>query len=214
MPKHMVKCPTCGITFDANTEPYENFPNSKRYAHAGACADAYRKKLEKNKKKASCKKCYYCGKDVDIAVEDYRKPFKNRYAHVKCYEEGHSEDEQYVTEIYNFLRSINIKADGQTEKFRSNYVQKNGYTNEGIYYALKYFYEVQKHNADQSGCRLGIVPYVYDEAQVYYETLRKKKKSITKGLNKQLDKAPKVIKINGEEKQKDKGYLDLDSIGG
>lgn len=165
--------------------------------------------------KANLKKCYYCDQYFDIDKEEFRKPVTNRYAHVKCYEENHTEDDEFIEKIYAFLSSQLINYDFlQCEKQRMSFIQKNGYTNEGILLALKYFYLVKKQSADRSGNRIGIVPYVYDEAQVYYTELEKRKKKINRDLKNQLKKETKHIKIKVEEKKDNKKFINLDSIKG
>lgn len=194
-----------------------------RYAHR-TCAEKRatepkkekKEKTDSKPKKANIKKCLYCGGDIDISVEDYRMPRTNRYAHKKCYEEHYNPDEDYIGVIYSFLKEeVGISYDyQQCERQRVSFIQKHGYTNEGIYNALRYFYLVKKQSPEKSGNRIGIVPYVYNEAKEYYETIAKKKKQIERGLKTQVEKGAKVMVIRGPERERDKGLIDLDTIGG
>lgn len=58
------------------------------------------------------------------------------------------------------------------------------------------------------------MPYVYDEAQAYFRELEKRKKQISKNLISQVTQSKKEIKIKEPEKPIDKGYIDLDTLGG
>lgn len=50
MAKHMVKCPICGLMFDANAEPYVMI-NSRRYAHQKCQQEKERNKTQEEKDK-------------------------------------------------------------------------------------------------------------------------------------------------------------------
>lgn len=213
-----VKCPICGKTFNANKE--DSVKSGRRYYHKECYETIATPKAEEvneeepKKKKVDMKVCFYCGLKFDILSEEYGKPRQNRYAHIKCFQENYIEDDKYVDEIYKYLKSLLINYDyQQCEKQRMGFIKKNGYTNEGMLLALKYFYDVKKQSPDRSGNRIGIIPYIYDEAQAYYEALEKKKEKINIDLKKQLDKKAIVVKVKGDEKRKNKGYIDFDKLG-
>lgn len=228
------QCPYCKERFVAKETPYVF--NGKRYYHVecykkrfpkdtdyvivepskdNGVAATPKKEVKKEKvKKPNLKKCYYCGEEFDIDTEDFRKPVTNRYAHVKCWEENYTEDMVFIGEIYAYLKSLAIKYDfNQCERQRISYVKTKGYTNEGILYALKYFYDVKRQSPDRSGNRIGIVPYVYDEAQLYYEEMNKKKAKIGKDLSKQITKEAKEIKVKLKEVKQNRHYIDIDGLG-
>ena len=98
------------------------------------------------------------------------------------------------------------------ERQRNHFIKDFGYNNEGILLALKYFYEVKKSSPDKSGNRIGIVPYVYEEAQSYYSNLNKKQKKIAKDVKEQLKIVPITIQIKGTEEKASKNYIDIDNI--
>lgn len=198
-----------------------------RYAHKECAEKGAKKKQAKeakeNKpkektetKKANLKKCLYCGKDIDISKEEYCMARTNRYAHKSCYEKNYSPDEEYIKKIYSFLKEeMGISYDyPQCERQRLHFIQKMGYTNEGILNALRYFYLVKKQSPEKSGNRIGIVPYVYNEAKEYYENMEKSKKKIQKSIQKQLEQKVRHIKVGGHEEEFDRGLIDLDEIGG
>ena len=164
--------------------------------------------------KKNLRKCKYCGQEFDIVNEGYRK-VGNRYAHIECYNANYTEDDEKTEDIYKFLKSVGISCNrGICENQRQRFITKNGFTNEGILRALKYWYTVKKMPTDKSENRIGIVPFIYDEAQIYYDTIENKKKIIAKDVGTQLIKEKVTMSVKNIKEVKDKGYIDLDSIIG
>lgn len=223
-----VTCLYCREKFDADSVEWARV--GKRYVHK-KCLEERQKKaraitelVEKEKKEEQKKyvtkkkderKCLYCNGIIDIAHEEWAM-VRNRYAHKICYEKNYTEDEKFVSEIYRYLKEdVGISYDyRQCENQRRRFIEKIGYTNEGILNALKYFYGVKKESPQKSGNRIGIVPYVYDDAKVYYEELEKKQRKIKEDIQKQMKEEKIVIHVYTPEKETDKGFIDLDSIGG
>jgi hypothetical protein len=52
----------------------------------------------------------------------------------------------------------------QIKMYREDY----NYTNSGMYYTLKYYYEILENHIIEGG-GLGIIPYYYDEASKYFQ---------------------------------------------
>lgn len=223
-----VTCLYCREKFDADLEDFARV--GKRYVHKKCLEERQQKtkeiaKLaEKEKEKAQKqyvtkkkdeRKCLYCNGTIDIAHEEWAM-VRNRYAHKACYEKNYTEDEKFVPEIYRYLKEdVGISYDyRQCENQRKRFIEKIGYTNEGILNALKYFYGIKKESPQKSGNRIGIVPYVYDEAKVYYEELEKRQKKIKEDIQKQMKEEKITIHVYTPEKEIDKGFIDLDSIGG
>ena len=88
-----------------------------------------------------------------------------------------------------------------------------GYTNEEIYLTLKYMYSIKKLSPERSEGRIGLVPYLKEEAMQYFNTIKKKQEEVGLAVEKQIQRGVKVIKVLAPEKPVDKGYIDLDSIG-
>ena len=69
----------------------------------------------------------------------------------------------YICDIYNIKIPHGMMLH-QIKQYKDNY----NYTNIGMYYTLKYFYEVMESKVlEDSG--LGIMPYYYDKARKHYE---------------------------------------------
>lgn len=86
MAKHMVKCPICGQTFDANVEPYVMI-NSRRYAHQKCQQEAelLKSKEEKDKEQLETyiKKLFSYSKlpeKVNRQIKQYKEEFNYSYS--------------------------------------------------------------------------------------------------------------------------------------
>lgn len=120
-------------------------------------------------------KCYYCGHTFDRDKEPYMQiPEKaRRYAHKDCYlktvalqradEENKNKLEDYIKELFGYK----VLPDTVNKQIRQYTTEKN-YTYSGILKALKYFYEVRNGSKEKAFGRIGIVPYVYEDAHNYY----------------------------------------------
>lgn len=102
----------------------------------------------------------------------------------------------------------------QMEKFR-----KEGMPYKGQLLSLKYFYEVKKNSIKKSNGSIGIISYIFSEAELYYKNQAIKADEITKMIQKQLEKDRIEIKYNpadyfnrGKRKRKEK-LIDLDTLG-
>lgn len=83
--------------------------------------------------------------------------------------------------LYNYIMKIfNLKEIDNTNKELVNNYVRRGFSYHGILNALIYWYEVLKRTTDKADGRIGIVPHVYDEAQLYYGELNVKRKRFRK----------------------------------
>ena len=120
-------------------------------------------------------KCLYCGEQFDRLSEPNVK-IGRRYAHKTCYEAQDDEtlkkqkDEhdfyEYIKELYgsdyNYI-SISKQAE--------NYIKMYNFTYSGMLKSLKWFYEVKGNSKEGSNGRIGIIPYIYEDAKKYYYNL-------------------------------------------
>ena len=114
--------------------------------------------------------------------------------------------------IYDFLaRDLKVKYDyflceAQIKKFWKD----NKINPKGIYFSLKYFYEVKKNPWVGHG-GLGIVPYVFTDAKEYWIEQERKKRGFMKQLESEA-KEKTIIKLTRAKETKAK--YNLDDIGG
>ena len=218
-------CLFCKLKFDTDEVEWDRY--GTRYAHK-SCIEKHNEKEQlkeekkKNKtdapkttkRKKNIRKCYYCGGDVDITTDKYSKVHSNRYAHRECHIKNYTPDEEYIPKIYEYLKSINFNYNyAQCDKQRVNFIKTMGYSNEEIYLTLKYMYSIKKLSPERSEGRIGLVPYLKEEAIQYFHNIEKRQEEIGIAVEKQLERGVKVIKVLAPEKPVDKGYIDLDSIG-
>ena len=93
--------------------------------------------------------------------------------------------------------------------------KRQGMPYRGQLLTLKYFYEVRKNSIQKSNGSIGIIPFVYDEARLYYSKLEQKQKEIGDMIQKQLEKDRIEIKYSPSDyigKKKKKKPINLDSI--
>lgn len=162
------------------------------------------------------RKCLYCNQYFDITKEEFVKPRTNRYAHKTCAEKYSTTDDYFKDLMYKYLKEeVKINYDYQAcERQRLNFISKLGYTNKGMYQAIRYFYEVKKESSAKSGNRIGIIPYVYDEAQAYYQVLARRQKEIGKVIEKQSKLEPRIVQVLVPRPRKQLQQINLDEIGG
>lgn len=206
MKAHIVKCKVCGKEFDANREEFEVV--GKRYCHK-SCYEQYKEQKKQNNMKI----CFYCKQFVDISDDDYCMATQNRYAHKKCYEEAHQYDKITSDDIYYYLlETVHMKVNYKLyEQQRTKMTTKDGYTNEGILNALKYWYEIKHNSPDKANGGIGIVSYIYNDAQKYYLELARRQKEIAKSLLK-TNQEVKTVEVKAKEKRKTKNLIDIDEM--
>lgn len=151
-------------------------------------------------------KCAYCGHNMD---KDVAVRYKEKNYHDKCCQAAKERDRvcKYICYIYN------LKVPGpRNYALLKKYIEE-GYTYKGIFYSLKYFYEIQKADKAKAKESIGIVPFIYEEAQKYFEELENKQAKV-KTVVSQIDAADKLnvtvsTKINKPKSRKEYNLDDL-----
>lgn len=117
-------------------------------------------------------KCKYCGMQFDASLEPFVK-ISNRYAHKACsdqFEANKTEEERNKEELEKYIKELfSYKTIPQVVyKQMKEYVEVNKYTYTGILKSLKFYYEVKHGDKEKAHGRIGIVPYIYEDAKQYY----------------------------------------------
>ena len=120
-------------------------------------------------------KCLYCGKQFDRLSEPCVK-LGRRYAHKECYDSQDDEDlkkEKEKSDFFDYLKELygsdyNFVA---VSKQAENYIKQYGFTYSGMLKSLKWFYEVKHNDKESANGKIGIIPYIYEDAKKYYYNL-------------------------------------------
>lgn len=156
--------------------------------------------------------CRLCGKkDIDRNVQvegkDWVMRSRNYFYHKSCFDEwvsGKNElnstkaDNTWADYAWAYLQDekhIHLNY----EKFRAqwNSFLKKNMTSKGIYFCLKYFYDVKHGDCEKSQEGIGIVPYIYREGTQYWVAREEKEKGICARIEQQLKEkaAQRTVKI-------------------
>lgn len=146
--------------------------------------------------------CRICNCEIDRNTQeqgiDWVMPSKNWYYHKSCYDDWEKKKSTIKTEDPNptlwldatwqyIKRKLNYKVD--FNKFNSqwnNYITVKGYTPKGIFFSIKYAYEVKKCDIQKSQGGIGIVPYIYKDACTYWVNKNNKDAGICDRIQKQV----------------------------
>ena len=120
-------------------------------------------------------KCLYCGQQFDRLSEPNIK-IGRRYAHKSCYESQDKEQLKQDRDKHDFFEYIKeLYRDDYNyvsiSKQAESYIKQYNFTYSGMLKSLKWFYEVKGNSKEGSNGRIGIIPYIYEEAKKYYYNL-------------------------------------------
>ena len=93
---------------------------------------------------------------------------------------------------------------------REKMLKENNFTNKGIYFALRYFYEIKHGDKEKSHGGIGIVPYIYGESAQYWIDREKKNKGTIENIIKQMkifDSPEITVKVNKPKLKNKRKYL-------
>lgn len=164
--------------------------------------------------------CRFCKERFDREKEIeglyWVKPSPNMYYHKNCYDNWRGEakdlgtqidDQKWESYIYDFLaHDLKVKYDYmKCRKQMESFIKKYKYSYKGMYFALKYFYEVRKGDWQKSENGVGILPYIYDESRNYWEKKFVENNSIIESIEKQIQQRynrPKTLVYKPKEERK------------
>lgn len=130
------------------------------------------------------------------------QPVKRFYYHKKCYEdfakkrgqigkegiELEADEVVWKTAVQDYLKR-DLKIGLDYKRFNSqwkNFVERDGCTPKGIYFAIRYFYEICGGLADKSEGGIGIVPHIYKDAAAYWGERNQRDKNIVAAIEEQI----------------------------
>lgn len=165
--------------------------------------------------------CRVCKQKIQ-AQEDYIMPSRNYYYHKNCYERWKSSapinDEEYVPLIYDFIsRELKKEYDYFVCEAQRKKFLKDKMTNKGIYFSLKYFYDIKKQDWEKGHGGIGIVPYIYKTATEYWANQEQKTKGLLASIVKNaqmLKEEEKPVVVVHKKKKERKTYKISDYLEG
>ncbi len=157
-------------------------------------------------------KCRICKQQFNrldpnlIEGVDYVKPSERMYYHKKCYDEYQNSkldvhadmtDELWFKAAWDFLRR-DLKYDFNFVKVRRQWESflKNKMTAKGMYFALKYFYEIKKNDVAKSENGIGIIPHIYEDSRDYWIEREHRERGIVAAIEQQIKEAQSQNIIN------------------
>lgn len=168
--------------------------------------------------------CRVCKKEIDKVNGkegiDWVMPSRNYYYHVSCYEDWKkstpTKDEEWVDFIYDFIsRDLKVSYDfWKCEAQRKKFLKEYQMTNKGIFFCLKYFYDVKKGDWNKGHGGMGIIPYVYSESCEYWVEQEYRNKGIVARIEEQMrEAAARPVKVVKRQERKKKFEVNLSQIG-
>ena len=195
----IVKCRRCGEQIDKRIDEFVKISNG--YAHK-KCEEQFQ--IKKNT--VICQICR-CG--INKLTDEYVKK-TNGYVHKSCI----STEDLDKAELNNYICQIfHLKAPGPVNlSLIKKFHTENGYSYKSMYYALKYYFEVKKGSIEKSQNRIGILPYIYDDAKKYYNNLTNVQNNVMHNIEMQLNKKESVVTVKVIPTKKKKKLIDLEGL--
>lgn len=170
--------------------------------------------------------CRLCHKPLDIESEPYTLIGQKSYYHKKCYDDWVSKkndpksildaDFWYESVVDYLYRDVKLAIDfAKLQSQWKNFTKPDKkMTPKGIYFSLRYFYEIQHGDKDKSLGGIGIVPSIYKESAAYWTDLEMRKKGTIDAIIAQIKERQErpIALITRTNKKKDKSKYDLNDI--
>ncbi len=177
--------------------------------------------------------CRICKAAIDRDKETgWVEPTPKWFYHTSCYEDfankkgkiregdisAEVEDDIWKSAVYEYLKR-DLKMSVNYVKFTSqwnNFLKKN-MTAKGIYFALRYFYEIAHGDPSKSENGIGIVPHIYNEGTEYWGNRNQRDKGICARIEAQIKQAEaearRTVVVHKQRKpQKSKFEIDISII--
>jgi hypothetical protein len=161
--------------------------------------------------------CRICKGEIDRNTQqenvDWVMPTPKWYYHKHCYEtwakkkndiHASASAEEWFDMMWQYLsKDIKIGPDYTKTKSQWDNFIKKGYTPKGIYFSVRYQYEVNHGDPKKSEGGIGIVPHIYQNCSAYWQKRENEFKDICSRIEKQMQE----IK---EKKVKEVAYVQRD----
>ena len=174
--------------------------------------------------------CRICKGTIDRDNQsDWIMPQEKFYYHIACHDdfakkkgaikEGdiyiEADDDLWKSAVYDYLKK-DVKISLDFRKFNSQWelFLKRGFTAKGIYFTLRYFYEIEKGDTSKSENGIGIVPHVYERGTCYWGERNMHDKGICARIEAQIMqmREQKIHVVRQAPKVAKKPVIDLAAI--
>lgn len=171
--------------------------------------------------------CRSCGKEIDrdmlVEGKDWVMRSKNWYYHLNCYNSwiksneinSTNSNEVWFEYCWDYLvKDLKMSIDfNKMKKQWDSFLNKN-MTAKGVYFCLKYFYDIKDGDKGKSQEGIGIVPFIYKEGCQYWVDREGKERGICELIEEQLKMraAQEKIILKEKKKEKKKDKFSLESI--
>lgn len=174
--------------------------------------------------------CRVCNGEIDRNTTEEGKDWimrsKGWFYHKDCYDNWAAEkdslhanknNDEWFDYAWNFLtKEMLMEIDyPKFQKQWASYLKKN-MTAKGIYFSLRYYYDIQKAPRNKAKGGIGIVPYIYDEGCSYWVEREKKERGICERIGQQLrlraeveQKRDTKVQIRRKSQRKKKYSLEM-----
>jgi hypothetical protein len=162
---------------------------------------------------------------------DWIMSSKNYFYHMSCYQDWakkkgsvhggdidiEADDDFWKEAVCDYFKK-DLKVSLDWGKFNSQWKNflKQGLTAKGIYFTLRYFYEIEKGDVSKSQNGIGIVPHIYSRGTCYWGERNQRDKGICDRIEAQIKQtliAEENVKIIIQPKKiKPKVKVDLSII--
>lgn len=174
-------------------------------------------------------KCCVCGLEINRSKVKCYKGI-SKYFHIECldgFKQAHprakyeivgirdTSDEEAISQIYDYLtKEVGMKINdyGDLVKQCKDFKSKYKISCKDTYMTLKWYYGVKKNSIAKSNNRIGIVPYVYEDAKKYYDNLDKQKEIINANIYKQKNNVEPIRLIERRDDARKRVYINLDEL--
>ena len=174
----------------------------------------------------TCRVCHQkIDRDATQENVDWINPSTNYFYHVQCYQNfkqkkndvhAQMDDEEWFNILKDYLYK-DIKCPVNFSKLTSQWKRycMGAYTAKGIFFAMKYFFDVQKGTPDKSD-GIGIIPYIYKDSCQYWRERESREEGIVAKIEAQMKHAQEQqhIVIRQKAPVKKKADIDLSIIAG
>lgn len=151
-------------------------------------------------------KCAVCGEQVLVSE---RVGEVGNWKHPAC--QKMQEDKEklmvYIVNLFGLHGEHDGAAIQTNRRLVTTYIKQKNYTCIGIKQALDYFYNVQKNSKEKSNNRIGIVPFVYDEAVEHFRRMSEKKQKVIDSSDNYTKKIEHIITIKDRSESNKKEPL-------